>query len=101
MIFLEQCFTRSIFHNNPIVVMDNVPFHKYNKFKVFFVAKNCSLVYLPPYSPDLNPIENGFGCIKSRLNGIRPQAVNIADLKENITIVISGIGNLFNIFLLR
>ena len=44
--------------------MDNATFHKSAKTKELIEAKGAILLYLPPYSPDLNPIENDFGAIK-------------------------------------
>ena len=40
-----------------IVVMDNASFHKSPIVKDVIEAGGCNLVYLSPYSPDLNPIE--------------------------------------------
>jgi transposase len=41
-----------------IVVMDNLPVHKNKRVAVAIEAAGCTLVFLPPYSPDYNPIEN-------------------------------------------
>jgi transposase len=40
------------------VVMDNAPFHKSERIQKAVDATGCLLEYLPPYSPDLNPIEH-------------------------------------------
>lgn len=47
-----------------VVVMDNVPFHKGGKTAELIHGKGAALLFLPPYSPDFNPIENDFGAIK-------------------------------------
>jgi transposase len=47
-----------------VVVMDNVPFHKSAKTKTLITAKGATLLFLPPYSPALNPIERDFAIIK-------------------------------------
>ena len=39
-------------------------FHKNARTKELIESKNCQLLYLPPYSPDLNPIEKRWGTIK-------------------------------------
>lgn len=39
------------------VVMDNTSFHKSQKTKELIEAAGCKVIFLPPYSPDLNPIE--------------------------------------------
>ena len=47
-----------------IVVMDNVPFHQGVKTRELIESKGATLLFLPPYSPDLNLIENDFATIK-------------------------------------
>jgi transposase len=39
------------------IVIDNASFHQSQKIKALIESAGCKLVYLPPYSPDLNPIE--------------------------------------------
>ncbi|WP_232488898.1 transposase [Orientia tsutsugamushi] len=39
------------------VVMDNAAFHKSKKTKELIESVGCKVIFLPPYSPDLNPIE--------------------------------------------
>jgi transposase len=50
-----------------IVVMDNLGSHKGAGIKGAIEAAGASLLYLPPYSPDLNPIENAFAKLKAML----------------------------------
>lgn len=50
-----------------IVCMDNLPSHKIANVKVAIEAAGASLSYLPPYSPDLNPIEQAFAKLKALL----------------------------------
>ena len=47
-----------------IVVMDNLPSHKSERARKALEAVGCKLVFLPPYSPDLNPIEKTWAWIK-------------------------------------
>jgi len=50
-----------------VVVMDNHPMHYGNSgttLSQILELKNFYIVYLPPYSPDMNPIENCFGTVK-------------------------------------
>lgn len=47
-----------------IVVMDNLSSHKIAGVRKSIEAAGATLFYLPPYSPDLNPIENAFSKIK-------------------------------------
>lgn len=47
-----------------IVVMDNAAFHKSQKTKELIESVGCRLIFLPPYSPDLNPIEKFWANMK-------------------------------------
>jgi len=50
-----------------IVVMDNLPVHKVAGVQQAIEAAGATLLYLPPYSPDLNPIEMAFSKFKAHL----------------------------------
>jgi transposase len=50
-----------------IVVMDNLPAHRSPAIRAAIEAKGARLQYLPPSSPDLNPIENAFAKLKALL----------------------------------
>ena len=49
------------------VIMDNASFHKSNKIKEMIEKAGCELLYLPPYSPDLNLIEPHWFGIKHHI----------------------------------
>jgi transposase len=50
-----------------MVVMDNLSAHKGGRVKEIVEGRGCELVYLPPYSPDFNPIEQAFSKVKGLL----------------------------------
>ena len=50
-----------------LVVMDNLPAHKVAGVKEAIEACGAELLYLPPYSPDFNPIENAFAKFKAHV----------------------------------
>jgi len=50
-----------------IVVMDNLGSHKGAGVRAAIEAAGASLLYLPPYSPEFNPIENAFAKLKAML----------------------------------
>jgi transposase len=50
--------------------MDNLNAHKGGRIKELIEERNCELVYLPPYSPDFNPIEEAFAKIKGLLRKV-------------------------------
>jgi transposase len=47
-----------------VVVMDNLSVHKGERVRKLIEHRGCELLYLPPYSPDLNPIEEAFSKVK-------------------------------------
>ncbi|KAJ6244352.1 integrase protein-related [Anaeramoeba flamelloides] len=60
--------------NTPsVIVMDNHPIHKWceNWLSEYFKQFNCHIIYMPVYSPDLNPIEEVFGVLKHYLKNHR------------------------------
>ena len=54
--YVEQALAPSL-REGQIVVMDNLSAHKGVRVKELVEGRGCELVYLPPYSPELNPIE--------------------------------------------
>ena len=53
-----------------LVILDNLSSHKGARVSQLIRAAQAELLYLPPYSPDLNPIENAFSKIKQRLRSL-------------------------------
>ncbi len=47
-----------------MVIMDNAAFHKSSKTREIIEQAGAKLLYLPPYSPDFNPIEHDFSALK-------------------------------------
>jgi transposase len=50
-----------------VIIMDNLPAHKVAGVREAIEAEGAKLLYLPPYSPDFNPIENGFAKLKAHV----------------------------------
>jgi transposase len=65
-----------------VVVWDNYRIHKGKKIEQALIAAGARLIYLPPYSPDFNPIENCWSKIKNILRSIG--ARNYKDLDSAI-----------------
>ncbi|MFM2313026.1 MAG: hypothetical protein RLZZ04_2302 [Cyanobacteriota bacterium] len=65
------------------VVWDNCSIHKGKKIEQALIAAGAKLIYLPPYSPDFNPIENCWSKIKNVLRSIG--ARNYQDLDVAIS----------------
>lgn len=62
--YVEQSLVPTLLPGD-IVVMDNLASHKVAGIRKAIEACGASLLYLPPYSPDLNPIEQSFSKLKS------------------------------------
>ena len=54
--------------------MDNLSAHKRERVRELIEGRGCELLYLPPYSPDLNPIEEAFSKIKASCAKPKPVA---------------------------
>lgn len=65
------------------IVLDNLSSHKTNKVQTAFAALGVEVYYLPPYSPDLNPIEMCWSKIKTFLK--QAAARNYSALSESIS----------------
>ena len=57
-----------------IVVLDNLPVHKHPAVRETIEAAGAQLRFLPPYSPDFNPIELAFAKLKAFLRAARPRS---------------------------
>jgi transposase len=64
--YVEQILAPTL-KRGQVVVMDNLTAHKGEKVREVIEQRGAELVYLPPYSPDFNPIEEAFSKIKSLL----------------------------------
>ena len=64
---------------NQIVIMDNASIHKSPKIREAIEKAGCSLVYQPPYSPDLNPIEHFWSHLKRKIGALRQKFKSIFD----------------------
>ena len=54
-------------HAGDVVILDNLSTHKIPSVAELITARGASVRYLPPYSPDLNPIEMAFAKLKAHL----------------------------------
>jgi transposase len=73
--YVEQVLVPTL-RPGEIVIMDNLPAHKPAAVRAAIEAAGAELRFLPPYSPDLNPIENAFSKLKALL---RKAAVRTVD----------------------
>ena len=61
------------------VIWDNASFHQAKLFEELLESVGCKLIYLPPYSPDLNPIEKFWAKLKAWIRRLRKTGVSLKD----------------------
>lgn len=59
-----------------VVIMDNLPAHKVGGVREAIEAKGATRLFLPPYSPEFNPIEQAFAKLKAQLRKIAARTVD-------------------------
>lgn len=62
--YVEKFLAPSL-HEGQVVVLDGLGAHRSERARELIEGRGCDLVFLPPYSPDLNPIEEAFSKIKN------------------------------------
>jgi Transposase and inactivated derivatives len=67
--WFTNCLLKEV-RENSIIVLDNATFHKKSVLPDLARQHNCELLFLPPYSPDLNPIEKKWAWLKRTLRKI-------------------------------
>lgn len=73
--YVEQVLVPEL-STGDIVIMDNLGSHKGKAVREAIAAAGASLLYLPPYSPDFNPIENAFAKLKALLRQAAERTVD-------------------------
>ena len=62
-----------------VVIMDNATFHKSPLVHEYLAEKGCSVMFLPTYSPELNPIEHIWAQVKSQVRRLRHQFSSLSE----------------------
>lgn len=73
-----------------IVIWDNASFHQSPEFKTLIESAGCTLIYLPTYSPDLNPIEKWWAKLKAWIRRLRTKGMT---LKQALGLVFQKMSN--------
>ena len=74
-VLFEQWFEEILLKSVPkhsVLIMDNATFHRKAKLRELSGNAECEVLFLPPYSPDLNPIEKFWAWLKQKLREILP-----------------------------
>src|SRR5262249_15323793 len=72
--FVEELLVPTL-KRGDIVVMDNNAIHKLDEIEEAIEAAGAWVLFLPPYSPDLNPIELCWAKVKARLRSLKPRTL--------------------------
>jgi transposase len=67
-------------HPGQTVIMDNASFHKSKETIELIESAKCNVLFLAPYSPDLNPIENFWGTLKGRVRIVSKYLSSLKDV---------------------
>ena len=70
--FLEEAVLPQV-PRGSVLVLDNASIHRGANLEPIVARAGCSLLYLPPYSPDYNPIELVWSWIKARVRALAPR----------------------------
>jgi transposase len=62
-----------------VIVMDNASFHRKAVLIALAAEAGCRVIFLPPYSPDLNPIEKYWACLKKKIKKIVSTSDSLSD----------------------
>jgi transposase len=81
--WLETCLI-ALLRPGEWVIVDNATFHHRGRIAQLIEAAGCRLIYLPPYSPDLNRIEKCWAWLKSRIRRLLPTADSLRDAMEAV-----------------
>jgi transposase len=73
--FVEEMLAPTL-KRGEIVLMDNCPTHKIEEVEAAVEARGAWVIFLPPYSPDLNPIENCWSKVKAVLRSLKPRTID-------------------------
>ena len=86
--YVEKVLAPSL-RRGQIVVLDNLSAHKSERARKLVKGRGCQLLFLPPYSPDFNPIEEAFSKIKGLVR--KAQARTRQTLIEALGVAISAV----------
>lgn len=74
--WIEHCLL-PVLTPHHTVILDNASFHTSPTTKQLIASKGCTLKFLPPYSPDLNPIEQQWAILKQRIRHFKTPAQSL------------------------
>ena len=92
--YLEQVLCPKL-KPGDVVVMDNLSAHKVKGVRELIEATGAELLYLPPYSPDFNPIEKAWSKLKQILRGAKARTAEALEQAVTQTLLVITAENAF------
>ncbi len=77
--YVEQVLSPVLKSGDVVVMMDNLSSHKVDGVREAIEKAEAELLYLPPYSPDLNPIEKAWAKLKQLLRSAKARSKDALD----------------------
>lgn len=93
--YIENVLCTTLKHQQ-VVIMDNASFHKSKNIKNLIEAQGCQLLFLPPYSPEYNPIEHYWGVLKCCVKKVRKTVADIWEAIQKSLIATKNFGQLID-----
>ena len=81
-VFFEHWFEHALLKSIPkysIIILDNASFHRKSTLHTLAAMAECEVLFLPPYSPDFNIIENFWAWVKNKLRDVLHMFDNFYD----------------------
>lgn len=75
MVFFVEEMLAPLLKRGDVVFLDNCPIHKVEEVEEAIEARGAWAIFLPTYSPDLNPIENCWSKVKAILRSLKPRTL--------------------------
>lgn len=75
MVFFVEEMLAPTLKRDEVVFFDNCQIHKADEIEAAIAARGAWAIFLPPYSPDFNPIENCWSKVKSMLRSLKPRTL--------------------------
>ncbi|GHU80216.1 IS630 family transposase [Clostridia bacterium] len=67
--WFKNCLLKEV-DPGSVIILDNATFHKKSVIPRLVAEADCRVIFLPPYSPDLNPIEKKWAWLKAKLREV-------------------------------
>jgi len=72
-----------------VLILDNATFHKSKTSRKLIEGCGCKILFLPPYSPDLNPIEKYWANMKTKIRELLPTVATLSEALDRAVLSMS------------